>query len=147
MKLGQIKSKMKVVLDTNIWLSAIFWKGEASKIIENCERNNILIIITEQILSEILDVLNKGEKFQKFINSRNQEIEDLIRTILKIAILKESKIKLEIVKEDPKDNIILEAALAGKVDYIISYDKHILNMLEFRRIKILNPKGFLKLIS
>lgn len=137
---------MRVVLDTNVWLSAIFWEGEASKIIEVCEKNKAGIIITEDILSEIIDVLNKESKFQKFIEDRKQKVEDLVRTILSIANLIETESKLDLIKEHPKDNIILEAALDGKADYIISYDKHILNMIEFREIKILKPGEFLKLI-
>lgn len=137
---------MRVVLDTNVWLSAIFWEGEASKIIEVCEKNKAEIIITEDILSEIIDVLNKESKFQKFIEDRKQKVEDLVRTILSIANLIETESKLDLIKEHPKDNIILEAALDGKADYIISYDKHILNMIEFREIKILKPGEFLKLI-
>lgn len=138
---------MRIVLDTNVWLSAIFWEGEANKIIVVCERNKVEIIITEDILSEIVGILNKEAKFQRFIENKNQNIEDLIRSILSIATLIETKIKLDIIKEDPKDNIILEAALDGKSDYIISYDKHILNMLEFRKIRILKPDEFLKLIK
>ena len=44
---------MKIVLDTNVLLSTIFWQGEANKVIENCKRKNIQIIITDKILSEI----------------------------------------------------------------------------------------------
>ncbi len=138
---------MRIVLDTNVWLSAIFWQGEANKIIKAYEKNKKEIIITEDILSEIIEVLNRESKFQKFIKDKNQSIEDLIRTILSIATLVEIKIKLDIIKEDPKDNIILEAALGGKSNYIISYDKHLLNMLEFRKIRILKPNEFLKLIK
>ena len=137
---------MKVVLDTNVLLSTIFWQGEANKVIENCKRKNIQIIVTDKILSEIIDVLNKEAKFQRFISNRNECVGGLIRAILSIAVLKKSKTKLEIIKEDPKDNIILESALDGKVNYIVSYDKHLLNMLEFRKIKILKPGEFLKLI-
>lgn len=132
---------MKVVLDTNIWLSGIFWKGEAYKLIETCLKKEIKIIITQEILSEIASVLSKEAKFQDFI--RQQCIEDLVRTILSVSYLIETKIKLEIIKEHPKDNIILEAAIEGNADYIVSYDKHILNILEFRKIKILNPEDFL----
>jgi hypothetical protein len=138
---------MKVVLDTNIWLSAIFWQGESNKLIESCEKNKIKVIITEGILSEIIKVLNKESKFKRFIEDKNQKIEDLVRTILSISTLIEIKTKLDIIKEDPDDNIILEAALDGKSDYIISYDKHLLNMLEFRKIPILKPDEFLKLIK
>lgn len=138
---------MKVVLDTNIWLSSIFWKGAANKIIEKLITKKIGVIVSEDILSEIIEVLNKGKKFQKFIEDRKQKIEDLIRTILSFSTLTEIKSKFELIKEHPKDNIILEAAYDSKADYIISYDKHILNMIEFRGIKILEPKEFLKMLD
>src|SRR3989344_848193 len=136
---------MKIVLDTNVWLSGIFWDGEASKIIEKVEKNNFQIIISEEILSEIADVLNKESKFKKHILNLKLSIEDILRTILSISTLVEAKTKLDIIKADPKDNIILEAALAGRSEYIISYDNHLLNMLEFRGIKIINPGEFLRI--
>lgn len=135
---------MKVVLDTNVWLSGIFWNGEASKIIEKAEKKEIEIIISEDILSEIVSVLNRESKFQKHIINLQTNIEDLVRTILSFSTIINTKIKIDIIKTDPKDNIILEAAIEGKVKYIISYDNHILNMLEFRGIKIINPKEFLE---
>ena len=134
---------MRVVLDTNIWLSAMFWNGEARRTIELGTGKKIVIIITEEILSEITEVLNKEEKFQKFISDRKQKIEDLIRTILSFSTLIETKSELDLIKEHPKDNIILEAALDGKADCIVSYDRHILNMIEFRGIKIARPGEFL----
>ncbi len=135
---------MKIVLDTNVWLSGILWDGEASKILEKAEKKDIQIIISEDILSEIIKVLNRESKFQKYILNLRLSIEDLLRTILSISTLIETKTKLDIIKADPKDNIILEVALEGKVDYIISYDNHVLNMIEFRGIKIISPKEFLK---
>jgi putative PIN family toxin of toxin-antitoxin system len=136
---------MKVVLDTNVWLSGIFWDGEASKIIEKAEKKDIQIIISEDILSEIANILNRESKFQKYILNLKLSIEDLLRTILSISTLIETKSELDIIKADPKDNIILEAALDGKVECIISYDNHLLNMIEFRSIKIRSPGEFLKI--
>ena len=136
---------MKIVLDTNVWLSGIFWDGEASKILEKAEKKDIQIIISEDILSEIIKVLNRESKFQKYILNLRLSIEDLLRTILSISTLIETKTKLDIIKADPKDNIILEAAIEGKVEYIISYDNHLLNMIEFRGIKIMSPGEFSKI--
>jgi len=135
---------MKIVLDTNVWLSGIFWDGEASKILEKSENKDLQIIISEEILSEIITVLNRESKFQKYISNLKLSMEDLLRTILSISTLIETKTKLDIIKADPKDNIILEAAIEGKVEYIISYDNHLLNMIEFRNIKIISPGDFLK---
>lgn len=137
---------MKVVFDTNIWLSGIFWKGEASRVVESCINKKVEIIITNEILSEIIDVLNKELKFQKFIENRKQSVEDLIRTILSFSTLIKTTSKIDLIKDHPQDNIILEAALDGNSNYIISYDNHILNMFEFREIKIITPKEFLELI-
>jgi putative PIN family toxin of toxin-antitoxin system len=136
---------MKIVLDTNVWLSGIFWDGEASKIIEKAERKNIEIIISENVLSEIINVLNRESKFKKYMLNLKLSIEDLLRTILSISTLIETKSNLDVIKVDPKDNIILEAGLDGKVEYIISYDNHLLNMIEFRGIKIISPSEFSKI--
>ncbi|PIZ83247.1 putative toxin-antitoxin system toxin component, PIN family [Candidatus Pacearchaeota archaeon CG_4_10_14_0_2_um_filter_05_32_18] len=136
---------MKLVLDTNVWLSGIFWEGEASKIIEKAEKKNIQILISENILSEIVDVLNKESKFKKYILNLKLSIEEILRAVLSISNLIETKAKLDIIKADPKDNIILEVALDGKAEYIISYDSHLLNMIEFRSIKIISPGEFLKI--
>ena len=136
---------MKIVLDTNVWLSGIFWDREASKIIEKAGKKDIQIIISEDILSEIINVLNRESKFQKYLFNLRLSIEDILRTALSISTLIETKNKLDIIKADPKDNIILEAALEGKSEYIISYDNHLLNMIEFRGIKIISPVEFLNL--
>ena len=138
---------MKAVLDTNVWLSGIFWNGEASKIIEKAENENFQIFISEDILSEIINILSKESKFKNYILNLKLSIEDLLRTILSISTLVEPKIKLDVVKSDPKDNIILETALEGKTEYIVTYDNHLLNMIEFRNIKIITPGEFLKLFN
>jgi len=138
---------MRVVLDTNVWLSGIFWRGEAYNLINYCFDKKIEIIISKDILEEISIVLSREEKFQKFMKNRKESIEDLMRTILSTSKLVETKSKLEVVKDDPKDNIILEAALDGKADFIVTYDSHLLNMIEFREIKLLSPEEFLKRIK
>jgi len=137
---------MKVVFDTNVWLSAVFWEGEASKLVRKALSKKVEIIITRDILSEIIEILNREEKFQRFIEERGSSVERIARMILLSSSFVEVKSKLEIIKEHEKDNIILEAALDGNADYIVSYDKHILNMLEFRKIKILPPSDFLKIL-
>lgn len=92
-------------------------------------------------------MLNKEEKFQKFIEDKKQKVGDLTRTILSFSTLIEIKSRLDLIKEHPQDNIILEAALDGKAGYIVSYDSHVLNMIEFRGARILTPGEFLKLLG
>ena len=138
---------MKVVLDTNVWLSGLFWQGKSSKIMELAEKEKIKIFLSKQIIFEIVNVLNKEAKFQKFLKEREQKIKDLIRTILSIGNLIKIKSKVKIVEEDPSDNMVLEVALDGKVKYVVSYDKHLLNLKKFKGIRIIRPAKFLRLIK
>ena len=65
---------MRAVLDTNVWLSAIFWEGEAYKLIRVIQRKKIEIVVTKKILLEIIDVLKKEAKFQKFIIKKGWDL-------------------------------------------------------------------------
>lgn len=133
---------MKVVLDTNVWLSAIFWTGEANKIVKKAEEKKFEIIISQEILSEIVEILNREQKFENLLENKKQRIEDVIKTILHLSILKEPKEKISVIK-DESDNKFLEVALSGKANYILSYDNHLLELNEFRGIKIIHPTEFL----
>ena len=55
--------------------------------------------------------------------------------------------KLDVVKDDPDDNVILECALEGSVQYIITQDKHLLKLREFQKIKIITSSLFLKIVT
>lgn len=138
---------MRVVLDTNVWLSGTFWEGEAFKLISTIQRRKIEVVITKKILLEIVEVLNKEAKFQKFIKNRKIAIEDLLRTITFLSKLVDSKTKLNIIKEHSSDNKFVECAIDGKAEFIISYDNHLLKLKEYKNIKILSPTEFLKRLN
>ncbi len=138
---------MKIVLDTNVWLSGTFWQGNPYKIIKLAERREVEIIITKQILEEIIHVLNKEVKFKKFIEDRRLAIGDLVRTILSISILTATKSKISAIKADTEDNKVLEAAAGGNADFIVSGDRHLLDFKQFNEIKIIKPKEFLDILE
>jgi len=68
-----------------------------------------------------------------------------IDLIVRNSIIVEPKERINIVKDDQKDNIFIETAVAGNVDYIISQDNHLLKLKEFRGIKIITPEEFNKI--
>ncbi len=57
------------------------------------------------------------------------------------------KEKFDVIKKDKDDNKIIDAAVEGKVDYIVSSDKHLLDLKQFKGIKIVTPKEFLDFIG
>jgi len=71
------------------------------------------------------------------------EICPIVNNLRRCGRLVEVESELNIVKEDPTDNIFLECALDGKADYIISGDHHLLNISTYERIHIVKAKDFL----
>ncbi|MFH1376308.1 MAG: putative toxin-antitoxin system toxin component, PIN family [Candidatus Woesearchaeota archaeon] len=132
--------KKKVVLDTNILISALGWNGKPRQIFQKCIEGDLELIISKEQLKE----LNKVMNYPKFKFSDEQK-ETFISIILEIAKVVEIKNSLKVIKDDPDDNMILETALASNVDYIISGDPHLLNLEEFKGIKILKASDFLDL--
>ena len=71
-----------------------------------------------------------------------EDIDNRIGKILEILTVVYPKIKVDVIKDDPTDNRVLEGALTAKVDFVISNDKHVLKIKEFRGIKIVKPDDF-----
>jgi len=130
---------VRVVFDTNIYISAILTPGKAREVLELARKREIQLLISEAILAEIERILRIKIQRSDF------EIALILKGIRSISTFVSPFLKLSIIKEDEPDNRILECALEGKAQYIISGDKrHLLPLKEFRGIKILNPTEFLK---
>ena len=96
-------------------------------------------MISKDILDELEGVLS-GKKFQypqQIVNTIRTSVEDLSEFIT-------PKKQLAIIKDDPPDNRIIECALEGKADFIISGDHHLLDLKQYKGIKIITPSDFLK---
>jgi putative PIN family toxin of toxin-antitoxin system len=131
---------MRIVLDTNVLISATLWNGCSKRILERVENQKIDLLISEDILEEYVETMNYDEIKQK-IKNKSLEINysiDKIRLLSKIINIIS---KLNICT-DPDNNKILECAVDGNVDYIITYDKHLLVLKEFNKIKIVTPEEF-----
>jgi putative PIN family toxin of toxin-antitoxin system len=129
----------KVVLDTNVFVSALGWKGASREIFEDCIGGNLELFISVEIFAEMKRVLN----YPKFKFSQ-EEINEFLDQILEAGNLVETKVKVEKIKDDPSDNKFLECAVTVDADYIISRDPHILKIKEFEGIKIMSPEDFIK---
>lgn len=130
--------KTKVVLDTNIIISAFGWDGKPKEIIEKIVENELEWVISQDQFEELSKVLD----YEKFNFSEEQK-EKIKAIVLSISTLVYPKIRLDIVKEDKEDNRILDCAIEGNADYIITGDSHLLKLKEFKGIKILKINDFL----
>lgn len=129
----------KVVVDTNIFISAFLKGGEPEQLIKKWKQGKIVILMSRDIMEEILEVLMRPK-----IGAPFSYIERLGKVIYKKAIIVKPQQSLQVIIDDPKDNKFLECAVEGKADYIISGDEHLLSLKEYRGIKIIKTKEFLK---
>jgi len=132
-------TKPRVVLDTNIYLSGIIFGGNCRHILDLAIEGKIIAISSLGILLEISQKLEKKFKWNK------EKILRTIKTIGQTAEIVYPKIKLKIVKADKNDNKILEAGIEGNADYLVSGDKHLLNIKDYGGMEILSPADFLLL--
>jgi putative PIN family toxin of toxin-antitoxin system len=132
---------MKIVIDANIFISAFFWKGNPRKILERAIEGFDKLYISEEIIQEIERVM----AYPKF-NIDKSGIDYYIKSIEEFAI-KIIPDKLgKIGSRDVTDNKYLECGIAGKVDFIISGDIHLLELKEFENIKIMKAKEYLDIM-
>ncbi|MFC1496486.1 putative toxin-antitoxin system toxin component, PIN family [Candidatus Margulisiibacteriota bacterium] len=133
---------MKIVLlDTNIYISAILFGGNLKKIINLARQKKFQIIISEYIIWEIREALSR--KF-KIPESKLNQIEYDILSLAKV--IKVTSI-VSLIAKDPVDNEILACAKDGKADCIVTGDKLILSINKYMGIEILSPSKFLGIIE
>lgn len=127
----------KVVVDTNVWISGILFGGKPERIIQLIEQGELRSIISLPILEEISDIL--ARKF----NLPRKDLEKLLGRVIAISEIIETKKTFVKSLRDPKDNPIVETALAGRCAWIITGDKDLLVLEQFQNIPIVNPDQFL----
>ena len=131
----------RVVIDTNVYISALNFGGKPAQILMLFIRGEIEVCLSPFILNELERILR--EKF----GWEEERITDVLRRIREKAIEVHPRRRVSVIREKDDDNRILECALEGKAEYIISGDKrHLLPLGEYEGIRILSPDEFLRLI-
>ena len=130
---------IKIVLDTNILISAILFGGNPRKILSLIIDNKIQGFISPFIIFELKEVLRKKFNFSLEIL---EELEELIKEKFIIVYPKKT---INLIKEVLADNRILECAVEARADFLISADtKHILKLKEINKTKIVSANEFLE---
>lgn len=139
---------MRITLDTNILVSAFISKyGYPAKLLDLLlTLPNIKLILSNPILDEFKEVMVREEVTQRFHYS-TKDVETFVKTIRSIATTTRIKSKFEVVREDPKDDMILNTAYDGRAEYIVSGDRHLLKLKRFKNIKIVSPRQIMEVIT
>lgn len=125
----------RIVVDTNLFVSGLLnpHSGKSARLIDllPLQRKRYQLLISREILKEYKTVINR---FERISLTKRKKLLGKIRVHSNWVSPKE---KFTVIKDDPKDNKFLECAVAGKADFLVSGDKHLLSLKEFQGIKII----------
>lgn len=136
---------IKAVLDTNILVSSLGYRGLSAEIVDIGMAGKFQIVVSNFIINE----------FQEKVYEKMPELKPFVKLYVKrlkvfSKVVPEQKMNryrvYGIVKSDPDDDQILTTAIAGKATYIITRDKDILEVKSFRSIQMMKPEHFISLI-
>ena len=128
---------IRIVADTNILVSAIMFGGLPGQFLDRVSRGDFKLIVSTSLLDELEETLSV-----KF----NRPVEQLVsikKGLLAVSEHVNPKIKIDAVPNDPDDNRVLECAVEGLADYIVSGDRHLLTLGSYQNISIMKVRDFM----
>ena len=138
---------MKVLLDTNTLVSALLQPlGPSGQIVSRWRARDFKLVVSPDTLIELADVLHRPHIIKKH-SIRERDIQNFLRLLRTRAQVAPGMRVLNVVPDDPKDNHVLAAALETYCDYVVSGDRHLLDLHEFQAIQIVTPREFLTLLA
>jgi len=129
---------LKVIVDTNCLVSAFYSSNHSRQIIDLARKKKILIITSKTLNAELSEV------FHRKVLANQLKKNHFLNKILALSYVVSPTKTITAIDRDPDDDRVLEAAIEGKCEYIISGDKDLLELKKYKKIRIVTPKEFLK---
>lgn len=126
----------RIVNDTNVWLSALYFSGKPAQIVKLVEEKQVISMTSNFILNELKEKMIVD--FHTHTFAANGTI-SYIESISELVHLKGENFGLR----DSDDNQVLETAVAGKCNFLITGDKDLLTIKKYQQIQIITPAQFL----
>ena len=132
---------IRAVLDTNVIISALLFEGTANRFVPLWKKHRFWLVVSKEIIKEYLGVL----AYPKFDLSA-EEIKSIAANELLPFVhpVRVTEIR-PVIQEDPSDDMFLACALAGKCQYLVSGDRHLLALKRYHRTSIISVAAFLNL--
>lgn len=131
---------MRVVADTNVFLSGLLFGGRPEEIIDLARKGQVELVVSADILLELAAVLEVKFGWQ------GAAIAEAVRSIGYFSTLVKPRVVIKEIIDDA-DNRVLECAVEGKADFIVSGDHHLLDLKTYRGIHILKATALLNITS
>lgn len=129
---------LRIVLDTNCLVSAFFTGNYSNQIVDLARKKKLAIITSRTLNSELSEV------FRRRVVANQLKKNHFLNKILALSLIVSPAKTIVEIDRDPDDNRVLEAAVEGKCDFIVTGDKDLLELKKYKNIRILAPKDFLE---
>lgn len=129
----------RVVLDTNVLISALGWDAKPEACLEQVLHGEVAGYISPDLVDELQRVMD----YPRFAFT-DDEKQSFLEVVLASFHLVEPGVDLSVVADDPDDDMVLECAVTADADYIISGDSHLQDLNTYRDIDIVSPAEFLE---
>ena len=133
---------MRIVLDTNIWVSGLLWKGLPWRLLRLAEQKKVELCTAAPVLAELYEVLSY-ERLQPRLHQLALSPEELVACVLDLASVFEVSAGDPVVADDPDDDIFLHCAVTAGASYIVSGDRHLLQLEQYAGIPVVTARAFL----
>ena len=134
---------MRVVIDTNIWISGLLWRGLPWELLRRAEAAQIELCLTPSMLAELASTLDY-EKLQPRLTQLGLTHADLMAYVMSLALVFETAEGETIVTADPDDDVFLRCAVLAGAAWIVSGDHHLLDLGQYSGITIFTIREFLE---
>ena len=138
---------MIAVLDTNVIISAVLVRGSLpDEIVRAAERGRFQIATSVPLLHELETVIRR-RRIQGRLGWSDEEVAAYLHSFAANALINEPLLEIAAIAKDPSDNRVLEAAIAGQAEYIVSGDNDLLTLASYEAVQIVSPARFLAILS
>ena len=137
------RSKLQVVLDSVVAVSAFLTDGLTAALVYECQEN-VYLYTAEEILEEIRRVLLEKPHIRNRYTYSSETVEDFIKYLRDISTVVVQLPEIRVIERDPKDDMIVSCAVAVGADYIISRDRDLLDLGNYQQIQIVTPERFMR---
>jgi putative PIN family toxin of toxin-antitoxin system len=133
----------RVVLDTNVLISGLCFGGKPRRVLELAVEGRIQLFSTAVLIDEFERVMTA--KFPDREAAVRDTLDEL--GLIQRLVPRRALVRLKVIAADPADDRVLECAVAARAGFIVSGDKHLLDLGRFRKIAILSPSDFLRILD
>ena len=142
-----MKPKLRAVIDTNLFISGLFGKDSLSAKLQDLWINQEFELVTSiEIIKEVSRVV-QYPRIKKRFHPKDETLKRFFRLVFRKAVVTKDIYKTDRIADDPSDNKFLACALEGKVDFIVSRDRHLRNLKQFHGIQIIDASTFVKKVT